>query len=108
MTGPLHSVYSPRPMTQVDLAVTEDFRTRRSPSPSAAPAGDPASASRSHLGLAPEPECTLTTPAGTRPDLAETGLTYETVPLQVLPRLWRAQDAAEMQAILKSLPLDAW
>jgi muconolactone delta-isomerase len=22
--------------------------------------------------------------------------------------LWRAQDAAEMQAILKSLPLDAW
>ena len=34
----------------------------------------------------PEPERTLTTPAGTRPDLAETALTYETVPLQVLPR----------------------
>ena len=32
------------------LSVTEDFRTRRSPSPSTTPAGDPASASRSHPG----------------------------------------------------------
>jgi hypothetical protein len=48
-----------------------------------------------HTRAAPEPERTLTTPAGTRPDLAETALTYETVPLQVLPRRGRNPDRAD-------------
>jgi hypothetical protein len=47
-----------------------------------------------HGPTAPEPECTLTTPTDTRPDLAETALTYETVPLQVLPRVHAAMVTA--------------
>ena len=47
------------------LSGTEDFRTRRSPSPNATPPGDPAP-HQDHTRAAPEPECTLTTPAGPR------------------------------------------
>jgi AcrR family transcriptional regulator len=49
-----HGLIRPRPDT-------EDFRTRRSPSPGATPPGDPA-LHQDHIRAAPEPECTLATP----------------------------------------------